>query len=232
MSVNGWGSDDPAQVAKGGSGRASSTAYAVICGGTTTTAAHQSIASVGTSGQVLTSNGAAALPTFQSTAGMSNDWTLITTVTTTSGSSHQVTSGLGTAYEDYMMIIDSVSGSASAIIDVGFSDDGGSTYAVELLGYALKVDGSTASSLITNFDSADIDWSLSNVVDTAVREGYIFFTGNKASALKRFEFSIWSNNDFACPHYGVLDTTNDIDAVEFTISSGTFDAGTIKIYGR
>jgi hypothetical protein len=37
----------------------------VLCGGTTSTGAHQSIASVGTSGQVLTSNGAGALPTFQ-----------------------------------------------------------------------------------------------------------------------------------------------------------------------
>lgn len=55
-------------VAKGGSGRTSTTAYAVICGGTTSTAAEQSIASVGTSGQVLTSNGAGALPTFQPAA--------------------------------------------------------------------------------------------------------------------------------------------------------------------
>lgn len=52
-------------VAGGGTGVASLTAYAVICGGTTTTGAVQSIASVGTSGQVLTSNGAGALPTFQ-----------------------------------------------------------------------------------------------------------------------------------------------------------------------
>ena len=56
-------------VAGGGTGRASHTAYAVICGGTTTTAAQQSIASVGTTGQVLTSNGAGALPTFQTPAG-------------------------------------------------------------------------------------------------------------------------------------------------------------------
>lgn len=52
-------------VADGGTGRSSHTAYAVLCGGTTTTAAQQSIASVGSSGQVLTSNGAGALPTFQ-----------------------------------------------------------------------------------------------------------------------------------------------------------------------
>jgi hypothetical protein len=56
-------------VANGGSGRASATAYAVIAGGTTSTGAHQSVASVGTAGQVLTSNGAGALPTFQTLAG-------------------------------------------------------------------------------------------------------------------------------------------------------------------
>ena len=58
----------PLVVSSGGSGRASHTAYAVICGGTTATAAQQSIASVGTAGQVLTSNGAALLPTFQTNA--------------------------------------------------------------------------------------------------------------------------------------------------------------------
>lgn len=52
-------------VANGGTGLATATAYAVLCGGTTATGAHQSIASVGTSGQALTSNGVGALPTFQ-----------------------------------------------------------------------------------------------------------------------------------------------------------------------
>jgi hypothetical protein len=58
-------------VANGGTGRATNTAYAVICGGTTTGGAEQSIASVGTAGQVLTSNGAGALPTFQAAGGSS-----------------------------------------------------------------------------------------------------------------------------------------------------------------
>lgn len=52
-------------VAHGGTGDTSLTAYAVMCGGTTSTNPVQSIASVGTSGQVLTSNGAALLPTMQ-----------------------------------------------------------------------------------------------------------------------------------------------------------------------
>lgn len=52
-------------VAHGGTGDTTLTAYAVLTGGTTTTNPVQSIASVGTLGQVLTSNGAGALPSFQ-----------------------------------------------------------------------------------------------------------------------------------------------------------------------
>lgn len=59
---------EPKPVIAGGTGKSSFTAYAVICGGITSQGALQSIASVGTAGQVLTSNGAAALPTFQSAA--------------------------------------------------------------------------------------------------------------------------------------------------------------------
>jgi hypothetical protein len=55
----------PVTVAHGGTGDTSLTAYAVLCGGTTSTNPIQSIASVGTSGQVLTSNGAGALPSMQ-----------------------------------------------------------------------------------------------------------------------------------------------------------------------
>ena len=55
----------PVPVSQGGTGDTSLTAYALLAGGTGTTAPVQSIASVGTSGQVLTSNGASALPTFQ-----------------------------------------------------------------------------------------------------------------------------------------------------------------------
>jgi hypothetical protein len=66
-------------VPHGGTGDASFTAYAVICGGTTSTGALQSIAGVGTSGQVLTSNDAAALPTFQTPAKPASASTTYTT---------------------------------------------------------------------------------------------------------------------------------------------------------
>jgi trimeric autotransporter adhesin len=54
-----------ATVPGGGTGNFAFTAYTVLCAGTTTTGTFQNVVSVGTSGQVLTSNGASALPTFQ-----------------------------------------------------------------------------------------------------------------------------------------------------------------------
>lgn len=61
-------------VAGGGTGATSLTAYAPVCGGTTTTGAVQSCSSgIGTSGYVLTSNGASALPSWQAAAGGVSD---------------------------------------------------------------------------------------------------------------------------------------------------------------
>jgi hypothetical protein len=70
-------------VASGGTGSTTFTAYGVLAGGTTSTGAVQSVVSVGTSGQVLVSNGAGALPTFQTvTAGasISNDTSTASTL--------------------------------------------------------------------------------------------------------------------------------------------------------
>ena len=57
-------------VTEGGTGVGTFTAYSVICGGTTATGDLQNVVGVGTSGQVLTSNGAAALPTWQDNTSM------------------------------------------------------------------------------------------------------------------------------------------------------------------
>lgn len=58
-------------VASGGTGLTTTTAYSVVFTGTTATGNFQASAGPGTSGQVLTSNGAGALPTFQTSSGIS-----------------------------------------------------------------------------------------------------------------------------------------------------------------
>jgi hypothetical protein len=56
---------DPVTVTHGGSGLSTLTAYGVLVAGTTSTGSFQQVSGTGTSGQVLTSNGASALPTWQ-----------------------------------------------------------------------------------------------------------------------------------------------------------------------
>lgn len=58
-------------VVEGGTGISTTTAYSVICAGTTATGAFQSLAALGSSGNVLASNGAGALPSFQALSGLS-----------------------------------------------------------------------------------------------------------------------------------------------------------------
>jgi hypothetical protein len=112
-------------VANGGTGVASATAYALLAGGTTTTGPFQSIASVGTAGQVLTSNGAGALPTFQAASGgvttISFGSTGLTPSTATSGAVSVAgtlavaNGGTGqTSYTDGQLLIGNTTGNTLA----------------------------------------------------------------------------------------------------------------------
>lgn len=96
-------------VADGGTGVSSLTAYALLAGGTTSTGPVQSLAGLGSATQVLTSNGAGALPTFQAIP--AQGWAALGTITTTSGSS-QALSGLTlTSYKFLRCYLNGVSGS-------------------------------------------------------------------------------------------------------------------------
>lgn len=55
----------PIPVSSGGTGNTTFTAYSVICAGTTATGPFQNVSGLGTAGQVLKSNGAGALPSWQ-----------------------------------------------------------------------------------------------------------------------------------------------------------------------
>jgi hypothetical protein len=113
-------------VASGGTGSTTATAYAVQCGGTTTTGAHQSVSSVGTAGQVLTSNGAAALPSFQtitsfvtgmimlwsgSAASIPSGWVICDGANSTPNLRDRFVVGAGTTYA-----VGATGGSADAVV--------------------------------------------------------------------------------------------------------------------
>jgi hypothetical protein len=58
------------------------TAYSVITGGTTSTGAFQNVSGVGTAGQVLTSNGASTLPTWQNVGAASPAFSVVISTNT------------------------------------------------------------------------------------------------------------------------------------------------------
>lgn len=64
--------NSPINVNSGGTGISTVSAYSLLCGGTTNTGAFQGVSTQGTSGQVLTSNGTNALPTWQSASSSSS----------------------------------------------------------------------------------------------------------------------------------------------------------------
>ncbi len=59
-------------IANGGTGITTNVAFTPLCGGTTTGGVLQSVASLGSSGDLLQSNGAGVLPSFQTIAGTAN----------------------------------------------------------------------------------------------------------------------------------------------------------------
>lgn len=66
ITVNNSGTIIP--VSAGGTGLIATSAYSILCGGTTNAGNFQAVSTQGTNGQVLTSNGANALPTWQNAA--------------------------------------------------------------------------------------------------------------------------------------------------------------------
>jgi len=65
-------------VANGGTSNTTFTAYSVLCAGITATGAFQNVSGLGSSGNVLTSNGAGALPTWQAASGGGYSYSTIT----------------------------------------------------------------------------------------------------------------------------------------------------------
>jgi hypothetical protein len=178
-------------VANGGTGVTSLTAYAPVFGGTTSTGAVQS-GTVGTSGQILTSNGAGAIATFQTPS---------FDPTTTEGDIIERRSGLlarvpsvatGNAY------ISGGLATANAWGKIGLS-----THVSGNLGVANLNSGTSASS--TTFWRGDATWTVPFTLTT---------TGSSGAAT----FSAGTLN---IPQYSGSGITGSLTSGRVTLSSGT-----------
>ena len=140
---NNWNSQNPAQVALGGTGDSSLTAYSVLCGGTTSTGVVQSVASLGTVGQYLVSNGS-ALPTWQTVSPSGFGALKLLQTIVCSGQSNIVFTNtyITSAYSIYLVKFNLVHNATYACVcDMSFSTNNGSTYLTSSnLGGALEYD--------------------------------------------------------------------------------------------
>jgi hypothetical protein len=228
---NATNTSNPVTVAQGGTGDASVTAYAVLCGGTTSTGVVQSVSGVGTSGQILTSNGASALPTWQAAA--AGYWNLITTLTASSSGSLAFTSSNITGYSSYAIIIRGINNSAgSATLNMDWSTNNGSGYLGS--GYTSgNLNNSYNSTTLANVNSTSTNPLTPSITNTSVPLNGILFLSLPASAVASFNGQIFTQDTtsvyISC--YGSNSGTTTINNVKFSYSTGNITSGTLSLYG-
>jgi len=233
MTNNAWNSQDPVQVAKGGSGVASHTAYTPLCGGTTTTGAVQSVAALGSSGDVLTSNGAASLPTFQTPT--EGSWVFISSQTASTSANLDFIS-LSSAYISYMFVLDHLitdTGSSSSFRML-LSDDNGSSFLAT--NYAAGINDWTYNSATwtNNNSTAEILLTGGEINTNLGVSGRVFLNGAGTSSTPEVNGSvIWKVTSTSCNQAQIIgmNSTTGIDAVRFIHGVGNIDTGTIALYG-
>ena len=205
-----------AVVAGGGTGNTTFTAYSVICAGTTATGAFQNVSGVGTSGQVLTSNGAAALPTWQAaganlsltgnTGGAlspsSGNWNIVTANSTAvlAGSGSTLTLDFGLSN----LIIGDSGSITSGAENVGLGDNvlqnttiGGSNVAVGAQALTANI-GGTGNTALGNRSLLSYNIAaLTSTYNTAVGNNslYQLLTGTSNTVIGRLAGSNYTSSE-------------------------------------
>jgi hypothetical protein len=228
---------NPVTVSQGGTGVSSATAYAVLCGGTTSTGALQSIAGVGSSGQVLTSNGAGALPTFQA-APSSGALTLVSTQTASSSANIAFTS-IG-SYTIYLLIFeDVIPATNNATLNGQISTNNGSTWITTNYQCGVNTFPYNSASF-TNLNSTS-NFLFSNALDNSnsahFANGSVWlYNMNTVSVNMHLSGTGSCYGTVAAAHTGVIimgsnPSNTNVNAINLLMSSGNISGGTFKLYG-
>lgn len=208
---------------------ASTVAYTPLCGGTTANGVLQSVASTGTSGQVLTSNGSAALPTFQAAPGTT---TLLQTQTASNVASIAFSSTFITAtYNNYLLLYHNVTAATNAVtFQIQFSTNNGSTYLNT--GYDSTANTATATSTSAVLLS---NGALFSSTGQGSGSYYLYDMTNggtpNGSGTCAYPASNGSNAPItgANGFYGPSSTT--VNNIKIFFSSGNILTGTFSLYG-
>ena len=231
---NSINSQDPIQVSKGGLGVASTTAYGVLAGGTSSTSAIQNCGA-GTSGQILKSNGASALPSFVAPSSVGGSMVLLQTITfDNTASSYNITSSLSSTYSTYKIIGTNIQGfnGGSDTIALRVSTDGGSTFATT--GYSVYGGAwNFATNQLSTFATTDgirmcyldLTGTSDYVSFEAMVTGYLASTGIQVVA----ENALKPTNKMLTTFGNYIGTVNGLQIIN--INAVNIVSGKVSIYG-
>jgi hypothetical protein len=171
---------------------------------------------------------------------------LLSTQTASGDASISFTSGIDSTYKEYMFIFNNIHGSAVSSLLFNGSTDGGSSYNVTKTSTVFKTfhdEADTATNLsydtssdlaqstayqeLTNFD-LDVD------DDTSAVGTLQIFNPSDTTYVKHFIATITQKHQsYTLTTYvaGYFNTVSAINAVDFKMSSGNIDDGTIQMFG-
>lgn len=217
------------EVAAGGTGVLTTTAYGVLCGGTTATGAFQN-AGAGGSGQILVSGGAAALPSFVSAASSGAALKLISSQTASNSATISFT-GLSAA--GYLLVLTGVqpvtntaslrmvvsSNNGSSYANTGYL--GNTNYSAYNLATILNTNSTTFFPISGPVSSSGIYSSTFSILNINVGNGTII--GGNAS---------WNDTTLVTAGVGYIGGIGPTgtNAIQFAFSSGNINSGVFSIY--
>ena len=171
--------------------------------------------------------------------------TLIATATASSSATIDFTSGIDSTYKEYIFMFNNIHPASQAFLGFNFSIDGGSNYnAVKTSTNFRAYHSEAGASNLEYKDGDDIAQgtglvltagNLGNANDEA-SSGYLhLFEPSSDTFVKHFIFRSSSVSStpasFDCYVAGYVNTTSAVNGVEFKMSSGNIDAGTIQMFG-
>ena len=167
---------------------------------------------------------------------------LLSTQTASSSASISFTSGIDSTYKEYMFIFNNIHASTSSKFQMNFSTDGGSNYNVTKTStwfytYHEEDDTATGLSYSTPNDLAQSTsyQPLHTFIETDDDEalsGYLhLFDPSSTTYVKHYMSTLNKSTYIQAFVAGYGNTTSAINAIDFKMSSGNIDAGTIQMFG-
>ena len=171
---------------------------------------------------------------------------LLSTETASSSSTISFTAGIDWTYKEYIFKFYNIHPSAEASFGINFSTDGGSNYNVSkqttsFYAYHNEADTATTLTYRTAYDlavstgSAPLGGDVMSTSNDECGDGFLhLFDPSNTTFVKHFvsrftpHYPAYAMDGFTA---GYGNTASAIDAVQFAMSTGNIDVGTIKLYG-